>query len=179
MITNRKQLQKVLAILRRGVITNNNALLDPGQAQLVKDLLEVREGRRYERPQRCLCRKLMEHNPLPKNRLRNCRNCAFWYDTGRLASYGPCYRMVLAYNDMLTPVEHVVPGEPADLFFTPEDFVCTWYLEREGGEMAELGLNSDQTRRTNKALDELFGFGKFLYYPAEGEEGQHGEENDW
>ena len=172
MIPNRKHLQKVLAILYHGVTTNNPSVLDPDQAQLVKDLLEVPGGETYDRPARPFFRKTMHHDPDPKERLNNCRNCAFWCDPGRLSSFGACYRLALAYNDLLTPIEDVVPGEPIDRFFTPEDFSCTWFLPREGAVPVDLGLNSERTSRLNQALDEFYGISKFLDLdaPSTGEE---------
>lgn len=59
-----------------------------------------------------------------------CRNCSFWMDPGRLASYGLCCRLVLAFSDLLTTVEAMVPGEPHDPLYTPEDFLCSLFTPR-------------------------------------------------
>lgn len=58
-----------------------------------------------------------------------CRNCAFWSDPGRLASYGRCSRFNLTHHDMLTQVEVVDPSSsPVENLFTPEDFLCRYYI---------------------------------------------------
>ncbi len=114
------------------------------------------------RRHRTFFRKTMHQNPDPKDRVHNCRNCAFWLDPGRLSSFGACYRLALAYNDLLTPIEDVVPGEPIDHLFTPEDFSCTWFLPRDGADPVDLGLNSKGIRRLNQAMDELYGLSGFL-----------------
>ena len=97
----------------------------PAEGQLADQLTESTEP-----PVSKLLEKLWPSAPEDQIKANNCRNCAFWMDPGRLASYGLCYRLVLAYSDLLTSVELMVPGEPHDPLYTPEDFFCAHFTPR-------------------------------------------------
>lgn len=73
-----------------------------------------------------------------------CRNCSFWSDPGKLATYGRCRRFNLNHHDMLTKVEVVDPSsDPAESLFTPEDFLCRYYIPGPASLNVHLTLSSD------------------------------------
>jgi len=103
----------------------------------------------------------------PQIRENKCRNCSFWMDPGRLASYGLCYRLVLAFSDLLTRNEDMVQFEPHSPLYTPEDFLCAHFttLLPEGSSCSVTAKCCEQV--LNQAVEELIDpFDKKLDLPV-------------
>ena len=84
----------------------------------------------------------------------NCRSCSFWMDPGRLASYGLCCRLVLAFGDLLTRNEEMIPGEPHDPLYTPENFLCTHFTPRPLGGVEDPASSNDQVLLLTRVIEE-------------------------
>jgi hypothetical protein len=128
----------------------------PDQVQEEVLLPEVRPAGRIVQPTSKTLLKIWPQLQKALESYSKCRNCEFWGDPGRLASYGACYRLVLSHSDLLTAVEYIVPGEPLDILYTPEDFLCPYFqirpLEAAGGQFS----TKDQLLRLNQAVERLF-----------------------
>jgi hypothetical protein len=90
----------------------------------------------------------------PQIRESKCRSCSFWMDPGRLASFGLCCRLVLAYSDLLTRNEEMIPGEPHDPLYTPEDFLCSHFAPRPSGGAEAPASSNDQVLFLTRVIEE-------------------------
>lgn len=111
--------------------------------------------------------KLWLFSPEPLVRENKCRNCYFWMDPGRLASYGLCCRLVLAFSDLLTRNEDMVQCAPHSPLYTPENFLCTHFTAQppEGSSYSDTAKWREQV--VSQAVEELFDpFDKKLDLPV-------------
>ena len=109
---------------------------------------------RADQPVSNILEKLWLSSPEDQVRENKCRNCSFWMDPGRLASYGLCYRLVLAYSDLLTTVEHMVPDEPHTPLYTPENFLCAHFTPRPFGCAEDPASSNSQVLFFTRVIEE-------------------------
>jgi len=128
----------------------------PGQFQEEVLLPEVRPAGRIVQPTSKTLLKIWPQLQKALESYSKCRNCEFWEDPGRLASYGPCYRLVLAHSDLLTAVEDIVPGEPLDILYTPEDFLCPYFQIRPLKAPDGKDNPKEQMERLTRSIEILF-----------------------
>lgn len=119
--------QVILKALRLGVKTNSYTVLVPAQAQILKEILED------------------EHNLIDINVKLNgsCRACKYWNDPGRLASTSYCNRLVLTYDDIITPLEDADNSQEHKFVFTQEDFVCKYFVPKRTLQIQKIQLAQD------------------------------------
>jgi len=128
----------------------------PDQVQEEVLLPEVRPAGRNVQPTSKTLLKIWPQLQKALESYSKCRNCEFWGDPGRLASYGACYRLVLSHSDLLTAVEDIVPGEPLDILYTPEDFLCPYFQIRPLKAPDGKDYPKDQMDRLTRSIERLF-----------------------
>lgn len=119
--------QVILKALRLGVKTNSYTVLVPAQAQILKEILED------------------DSNLIDINIKLNgsCRACKYWNDPGRLASTSYCNRLVLTYDDIITPLEDADNSQEYKFAFTQQDFVCKYFVPKRSVRMQNVQLAQD------------------------------------
>ena len=147
-------IREFLDCMRKNVTGIISTSRSEDQTQLAGGNLADHPDDSAEQPVSNFLEKLWLSKPEPLFKESKCRNCSFWMDPGRLASYGLCYRLVLAYSDLLTTVEHMVSGEPHTPLYTPEDFLCAHFTPRPFGGAEDPASSSAQLFFLTRVVEE-------------------------